>query len=139
MDAIEIVVFLAVSILLLVVLVLILWPEGARQNRNKLSEVQMKIKYSSNNSGGSWWLNDKQWLALEAAGWKVRWIKDDTSGVHAREGTIIERWLGALATTAFREGLSLEEAIEEWERVTGEGAAEEGCACCGRPHYFEEA
>lgn len=31
------------------------------------------VEYHSNNSGGSWWLKDKDWLALEAAGWKVQW------------------------------------------------------------------
>ena len=33
----------------------------------------MKIEYGSNNSGGSWWLEDKHWLALERAGWKPIW------------------------------------------------------------------
>lgn len=33
----------------------------------------MIVEYSSNNSGGSWWLSDKHWLALEAAGWRVEW------------------------------------------------------------------
>ena len=31
----------------------------------------MKIVYSSNNSGGSWWLSDEDWKKLEAAGWNV--------------------------------------------------------------------
>ena len=96
------------------------------------------VRYSSNNSGGSWWLTDKNWLDLEAAGWKVRWIRDDTSGHYAREGASADRWLGALATSATREGLSLEDAIEEWERVTGACYGDEGCSCCGRPHDFWE-
>ena len=33
----------------------------------------MKVEYSSNNSGGGWWLKDEDWKALEAAGWKVEW------------------------------------------------------------------
>lgn len=33
----------------------------------------MRVEYSSNNSGGSWWLNDKHWKALEDAGWEVEW------------------------------------------------------------------
>jgi len=33
----------------------------------------MKVEYSSNNSGGAWWLKDEDWKALEAAGWKVVW------------------------------------------------------------------
>ena len=95
----------------------------------------MRVQYTSNNSGGSWWLTDEHWKALEAAGWEVRWVKDTTRPFR-KEGE--ERWLGAIATTAFREGLSLEEATEEWERVTGEGAAEECFPCCGRPHFFSE-
>lgn len=33
----------------------------------------MYVEYDSNNSGGSWWLKDSHWRALEAAGWKVQW------------------------------------------------------------------
>jgi hypothetical protein len=33
----------------------------------------MRVEYRSNNSGGSWWLKDEDWKALEAAGWKVIW------------------------------------------------------------------
>lgn len=29
------------------------------------------LKYSSNNSGGSWWLTDQNWKDLEASGWVV--------------------------------------------------------------------
>lgn len=82
------------------------------------------IEYSSNNSGGDWWLDDEDWYALESAGWDVEWKGD--------------RWLGALATRATREGLSREAAIAEWESVTGQNADSEGCDCCGQPHYFSE-
>lgn len=33
----------------------------------------MKVEYSSNNSGGGWWLTDKHWQKLEKAGWEVEW------------------------------------------------------------------
>src|SRR5690348_13992879 len=33
------------------------------------------VEYDSNNSGGSWWLNDEDWIALEKAGWKVEWAR----------------------------------------------------------------
>lgn len=33
----------------------------------------LKVDYTSNNSGGGWWLNDEDWLALEKAGWDVSW------------------------------------------------------------------
>lgn len=83
----------------------------------------MTVRYSSNNSGGSWWLSDEDWHALEYVGWHVEWR---------------DRFLGALATAATREGLSFDEAVAEWERITGEDAEAEGCSCCGQPHYFYE-
>ena len=96
-----------------------------------------KIRYMSNNSGGGWWLTDSDWYALEAAGWNVQWVKDGyISLIGTGDGD--GRWLGALAASATREGLSLHEAIQEWERVTHEDADAEGCSCCGRPHYFYE-
>lgn len=82
----------------------------------------MKIEYSSNNSGGDWWLSDDDWKALEAAGWVIEWKP--------------ERWLDALATSATREGLSMDDAIAEFEKVTGQDANATGCECCGEPHYF---
>ena len=33
----------------------------------------MLVTYKSNNSGGGWWLDDKDWKALEKAGWHVIW------------------------------------------------------------------
>jgi len=93
----------------------------------------VKVEYSSNNSGGGWWLTDQNWLDLEAAGWKVDWVKDDE--FHQRYGET-DRFLGALATRATREGLSLADTVAEWERVTGEYAGASGCSCCGVPHNF---
>lgn len=80
------------------------------------------IEYISNNSGGDWWLSDDDWRALEAVGWRVEWKPE----------------LGALATSATRRGLSMTEAVAEWERVTGKNAAAEGCSHCGPPHRFYE-
>lgn len=34
-------------------------------------------EYSSNNSGGSFWLKDEEWKSLEDHGWFVQWLKDD--------------------------------------------------------------
>lgn len=94
----------------------------------------MKVEYSSNNSGGDWWLTDHNWRDLEAAGWKVDWRanKNSSFGKTNADG----RWLGALATSASREGLSLRVAVAEWEDVTGLRAADAGCSCCGNPHSF---
>lgn len=95
----------------------------------------MKVTYDSNNSGGSWWLTDQNWLDLEAAGWQVNWYqyKRAFSGRPYKDG----RFLRALASSASREGLSLRAAIAEWEDVTGERASALGCPCCGPPHSFE--
>lgn len=118
------------------------------------------VEYSSNNSGGEWWLNDQNWKDLEAAGWKVVWAtltydynkagnyKHDPDGTPALRPITEKdkplfldedgRYLGALARAAYRSGLSLREAAEEWERVTGLSATDAGCPCCGQPHNFTE-
>lgn len=87
------------------------------------------VDYESNNSGGSWWLEDEDWYALEDAGWNVRWL------CVAPED---RRYLGALAKSARRYGLPLEDAIEEWEEITFKDSTNAGCPCCGPPHSFTE-
>lgn len=82
----------------------------------------MTVEYSSNNSGGKWWLTPQDWKNLEAAGWEVEW----------------REWLGSPATEAVRHGLDLHSAVDEWERITGQSADEDGCQCCGVPHSFVE-
>lgn len=122
------------------------------------------VEYSSNNSGGNWWLKDEDWHALEKAGWVVHWAwlsnKYDAAGndyIRDERGLPVlvpseesdskyswdklkpgERWLGALAREAYRPDLSLEEAVAEWERVTGANSTDAGCPCCGVPHHFTE-
>ena len=81
---------------------------------HRLTLVAMYVEYNTNNSGGRWWLTDEHWLALERAGCRN----------------------GELARGAVREGLTLEEAIAEFESVTGLNASDPGCRCCGRPHNF---
>lgn len=121
----------------------------------------MYVEYDSNNSGGHWWLRDEHWKSLEKAGWKVQWADlvqvyesnetvldaDGTPLLRKNEDRIFKptlgedgqwRWLGALATKAYRAGLPLREAAEEWERVTGLDSTDAGCACCGQPHTFTE-
>jgi hypothetical protein len=88
-------------------------------------------RYTSNNSGGHWWLKDEDWFNLAAAGWTVSWIAE--SEFYGGRGS----WLGALAREATRD-LPEAQAIAEFERITGQYAGEEGCSCCGEPHYFHE-
>lgn len=97
----------------------------------------MKVEYSSNNSGGRWWLKDKDWFALEKAGWTVEWRMDRKNKYASvdKDG----RWLGALATGASLECTSIAEAIRSFEKVTGQNASDEGCNCCGPPHSFSAA
>ena len=116
------------------------------------------IEYSSNNSGGGWWLDDADWKALENAGWVVHWVHDvkDPSHTHnERVGAPSlphthaygdhkltpvtssgERWLGALATSAAKETDDPDAAIREFESATGQNSSDEGCNCCGAPHSF---
>lgn len=94
----------------------------------------MRVEYSSNNSGGGWWLSDEDWQALEDAGWNVAWAKDDPHQNKWSDGT--GRWLGALATRASIETTSMTDAIRSWEAATGHRASALGCSCCGPPHSF---
>lgn len=121
------------------------------------------LVYSSNNSGGSWWLTDESWAALEDAGWVVHWqhpheqahgdvVHEVTEYTrfgghhHSYEHELIvverpdfetgERWLGALAQSAALATTDPEAGIAQWEAVTGMSSTEEGCNCCGEPHNF---
>lgn len=96
----------------------------------------MKVEYSSNNSGGRWWLKDEDWLALEKAGWVVNWARNNKYEFARADAN--GRWLGALATSATRHGLSLSDAVAEFERVTKARSTDAGCPCCGQPHFFTE-
>lgn len=96
---------------------------------------KMKIEYHSNNSGGYWWLKDEDWKNLEAAGWDVDWVKDRDKS-HQLGDYKGGRWLGALATSASKECDNPEDAINEWQNITGQSPSDEGCNCCGPPHSF---
>ncbi len=122
----------------------------------------MKVTYHTNNSGGSWWLKDIDWLALERAGWYVMWGGTQSCN---EEGTLqvppLHKWgdrcpghrafqsfkdlknagddsrfLGAAAVQASKDFSSPGEAMREFERVTGRTVTDEGCHCCGAPHQF---
>lgn len=117
------------------------------------------IEYRANNSGGRWWLSEKNWKALEGAGWIVHWIHDpdDPSHAHSEEpdrrlpgshhhgftDPLVpaawngEEWLGTPAKSAAKECDDPQAAVSEWAEVTGKDASAEGCNCCGAPHSFE--
>lgn len=123
----------------------------------------MRVEYRSNNSGGSWWLKDKHWKALERAGWFVNWggvyfchsdysfgkapagkpepcAPGDECPGHRKYDSATEvgtdRWLGAIAKEAWKDFDSVADAIREFERLTDQTASDEGCNCCGAPHSF---
>ncbi len=89
----------------------------------------MLVEYSTMNYRGDWWLEDKDWHALEAAGWKVQWFKDDLFYKNSESVKENGRWLGALARMAEKEFPSLKEGIAEWEQVTGQDSS-------APPHAF---
>ncbi len=133
--------------------------------KNSKPKKMVKVEYSSNNSGGSWWLKPADWTKLEKAGWQVQWGGDwfcnsKYPSLHGgktpqkppktlcAEGKceghrLFEKmppkdswWLGAPATYASKRFESLADAVREWEEVTGQDATDEGCNCCGAPHSF---
>lgn len=110
----------------------------------------MIVEYNSNNSGGSWWLEDEDWYELEKNGWKVAWYKEDYDykdgnyqpdengfpKMKELEGRNDLRWLGCLAKTAFYKCENMEDAIRSFETITGKDTRATGCECCGEPHSF---
>lgn len=81
----------------------------------------IKVKYSGNNSGGSFWTEKKDHETLKKEGWK-------TSNGYLSDGE---------PTEAEGEFPSIKEALQSFERATGLDVTEEGCNCCGAPHRFE--
>lgn len=78
-----------------------------------MKRLALYVVYYSIQSGGNWYLNADQWARLRAAGWETKPSMD-----------------------AIRRGLTLTDAVSEWERVTGADCTEHGCPCCGHPHGF---
>jgi hypothetical protein len=88
--------------------------------------MKTTIEYGTNNSGGSWWLHDKDWIALANNGWEIdtEYLAYDNSLHYARK------------TYELPEKFALMQAKEDFENATGQYADEEGCPCCGPPHNF---
>lgn len=78
------------------------------------------VEYSSNNSGGVDWVTPEMWDKLIEAGW------------------IVDTKFGGRIYSVNRHGLSLRDAIVEWQTLTGLDPAAVGCNCCGVPHRFME-
>ena len=108
-----------------------------------IGEVEMRLySFSENNSGGSWWLDRKQYDALIAAGWEYHATDYDI-----KQGHDTKPFLGETDDTVpygWRQSMSkvfntLQEAVEDWKRATGEDFFAEGCNCCGAPFSIASA
>lgn len=92
----------------------------------------MKYEFEENNSGGSWWLSRQQYEALRAAGWHEPEETDDDKRFAAsclNTPDVPYRWRQGW----WIEADSIREAVESWERATGEDFFAQGCNCCGAP------
>lgn len=89
---------------------------------------------SENNSGGSFWLSRKNYDDLLENGWYIlpsdSSFLDDNFGADDKQGGQVPySWRSGLRVKA----ASLKEAVESFERVTGQDFFAEGCNCCGAP------
>ena len=112
----------------------------------------MKLfEYSTNNSGGDWWLTKENWENLEKNGWRVIWcdrerptydngkLKWDANGFPKTEQVPDKMYAGwCIAHYAYKYFISHEEAVEDFERWSGQDYEEKGCPCCGNPHSIYE-
>jgi hypothetical protein len=99
--------------------------------------MKYQVKYSPNNSGGSWWLKDQDWKALEQEGWVIDWYATREPTSYRPDPYPDGRWFDSLAAGALietdDEPLII---IQAWEKTTNQDASAEGCNCCGEPHTF---
>ena len=114
---------------------------------------KLLVEYNSNNSGGGWWLKDKDWKKLEKAGWFIVWATKSYD--YSKKGGLQytkngfpklkneadsfcsgDRWLGALARSAYKHFDAIKDALEEFEKITKQTVSDKGCNCCGAPHSF---
>jgi hypothetical protein len=114
------------------------------------------VEYSSNNSGGSDWLSAKDWEALRNAGWKLFTFDDtayrdgesipDKNGLPSYKSEVAEgeqdkdkftiTSLKGRYKYAYKLFNNIQEALKEFEELTGQDVTAEGCNCCGAPHSF---
>ena len=86
------------------------------------------VEYYANNSGGSDWLTPGEWHNLRSAGWELQSFDGpipDNADLKKHRPKYARRY-----------GLSMRDAIDEFERLTNQDAGDPGCSCCGPPHEF---
>lgn len=103
----------------------------------------MTVNYDSNNSGGSWWLTDQDWINLEKAGWHIEWggleLENPNERIRKYENfkeANKDRWLGSVAQSCHKEFNTIRESLVEFEKITNQNVSDRGCNCCGPPHSF---
>ena len=84
------------------------------------------VTYTTNNSGGVYPLTTGNWAALQLSGWSVEWTRQARPVANGATMTIKAEAMSD----------ALERAVEAFESATGQRAREQGCPCCGPPHYF---
>ena len=119
----------------------------------------MYIEYTAFPPCGEWLLNDEDWYALEAEGWKVAWagtfpnrkLPLDENGLpRFKDKDVPPEWcsvdeqgrvrhFGALAQRAYFSCHTIEEAVVSFRRVTGRDAKKDiltFARCFTGPHDF---
>jgi len=121
----------------------------------------MYICYIAITAGTEWLLEDEDWYALEAEGWKVAWagttadvkLPLDERGLpqfrphqpnHLDYWTTVDeqgrrRHFGALARRAYYRSHTIEEALASFRRATGRDPKEDLISCAHGmfpPHQF---
>lgn len=99
------------------------------------------VRYSTNNSGGSDWLRVKDWEALEKSGWRTYGFGNfeyDSKGNEILDAEGYPKFIGRKERRiyGYKKFDSIQEALEEFEKLTGQDVSDEGCNCCGAPHNF---
>ncbi len=84
-----------------------------------------RVNYRTEELCGNWWITEAFWHVLEQSGWVVKWNTGPSGN-----RVFVD---GAPATEAYREGLTFEEALEEWEAITQQSPHDRGFKS---PHYF---
>lgn len=103
---------------------------------------KMCVRYNTNNSGGSYWLTSDDWQKLRDAGWRL----EDWGNAYYENGNSIADESGLPkvkyeadvynAVGGYKMFNTIQEAISEFEELTGQDVSDEGCNCCGPPHSF---
>lgn len=115
----------------------------------KVRNGKILIEYSTNNSGGNWWLTKQNWKDLEKEGWKLfncdEFIYKNGDHAFGRDGLpkrvsprVKDETFEQYAHYGFKYFDSIEEAVREFEEITGQDVEEEGCECCGQPHSISK-